>query len=78
MNAAYSFHCQIHVAFQNQKKINFQMFVINLNRQTVKSLFLQILVTKIIFSMELDCVHFFSSTCWQNMSLYGQILLPKQ
>ena len=30
------------------------------------------------FSRNLGGIHFFSSTCGQNMSLYGQILLPKQ
>ena len=49
-----------------------------LNRQTLKTLFLQILVIKMIFSRKLGSIHFFSSTCGQNMSLYGQILLPKQ
>ena len=46
--------------------------------QTLKTLFLQILVIKMIFSRKLGGIHFFSSTCGQNMSLYGQILLPKQ
>jgi hypothetical protein len=49
-----------------------------LNCQTKKSLFLQILEIKTIFSRKLGCIHFFSSTCGQNMSLYGKILLPKQ
>ena len=49
-----------------------------LNCQTLKSLFLQILVIKKIFSRKLGGIHFFSSTCGQNMGLYGQILLPKQ
>ena len=49
-----------------------------LNCQILETPFLQILVIKRIFSRKLGCIHFFSSTCWQNMSLYGQILLPKQ
>ena len=49
-----------------------------LNCQTIKSLFLQILEIKTIFSRKLGCIHFFSSICGQNMSLYGKILLPKQ
>ena len=49
-----------------------------LNCQTIKSLFLQILESKTIFSRKLGCIHFFSSICGQNMSLYGKILLPKQ
>ena len=50
-----------------------------LNRQTLKTLFfLQILVIKIMFSRKLGSIHFFSSTCGQNIRLYGQILLPKQ
>ncbi len=49
-----------------------------LNCQTLKTLFLQILVIKMIFSRKLGGIHFFSSTCGQNMSLYGKILLPKQ
>ena len=49
-----------------------------LNCQTIKSLFLQILKIKTIFSRELGCIHLFSSTCGQNMSLYGKIFLPKQ
>ena len=48
------------------------------NRQTLITLFLQILVIKMIFSRKLGSIHFFSSTCGQNMSLYDQILLPKQ
>ena len=47
-----------------------------LNCQTLKSLFLQILVIKMIFSRKLGGIHFISSTCGQNISLYGQILLP--
>ena len=49
-----------------------------LNCQTIKSLFLQILEIKTIFSKKLGCIHFFSSICGQNMSLYGKILLPKK
>ena len=49
-----------------------------LNCQTLKTLFLQILVIKIICSRKLGGIHFFPSTCGQNMSLYGPILLPKQ
>ena len=49
-----------------------------LNCQTIKSLFLQILKIKTIFSRKLGCIHFFSSTCGQNISLYGKRLLPKQ
>ena len=49
-----------------------------LNCQTLKPLFLLILLIKMIFSRKLGCIHFFSSTCGQNMSLYSQILLPKQ
>ena len=49
-----------------------------LNCQTLKTLFLQILVIKMIFLRKLGSIHFFSSTCGQNMSLYGKILLPKQ
>ena len=39
MNVAYCFYSKIHVVFQNQKKIDFQMFVIHFNRQTLKTLF---------------------------------------
>ena len=49
-----------------------------LNWQTLKTLFLQILVIKTIFSRKSSGIHFFSSTFGQNMSLYGQILLSKQ
>ena len=49
-----------------------------LNCQTLKTLFLQILLIKMIFSRKLGDIHFFSSTCEQNVSLYGHILLPKQ
>ena len=49
-----------------------------LNYQTLKTLFLQILEIKMIFSRKLGGIHFFSSICGQNMSLYGQILPPKQ
>ena len=49
-----------------------------LNRQNLKTLFLQILVIKMIFSRKVGGIHFFSSTCGQNMSLYGQKLLPEQ
>ena len=49
-----------------------------LNCQTPKSLFLLILVIQMISSRKLSGIHFFSSTLGQNMSLYGQILLPKQ
>ena len=48
-----------------------------LNCQTLKTLFLHILVMKTIFSRKLGGIHFFYSTCGQNMSLYGKILLPK-
>jgi hypothetical protein len=48
------------------------------NCQTINTLFLQILVIKMIFSRKVGGIHFFSSTCRQNMSLYGQMLLPKQ
>ena len=47
-----------------------------LNCQTLKALFLQILVNKIIFLRKLGGIHFFSSTCGQNMRIYIQILLP--
>ena len=49
-----------------------------LNCQTIKSPFLQILEIKTIFSRKLGCIHFFSSTCGQNISLYSKILLSKQ
>ena len=78
MNGAYSFYCKIHVGFQNHKKIDFQMFVIHLNHQTLKTYFSLILLIKMIFKINLGCIHFFSSTCGQNISVYGQILLPKQ
>ena len=48
-----------------------------LNCQTLKSLYLLILIIKIIFSRKLGGMLFFSSTCGQNMTLYGQILRPK-
>ena len=48
------------------------------NCQTLKTPFLHILVITTIFSRKLGGIHFFSSTCGQNMSLYGKILLPKQ
>ena len=31
-----------------------------------------------VFFKKVGGIYFFSSTCGQNMSLYGQILLPKQ
>ena len=46
------------------------------NCQTLKTLFLQILVIKMILSRKMGSIHLFSSTYGQNMSLYGQILLP--
>ena len=49
-----------------------------LNCQTLKTLFLPIFVIKMTFSRKLGGIHFVSSTCGQNMSQYGQILLPKQ
>ena len=49
-----------------------------LNRQTLKTLFLQVLAIKMICSRKWGSIHFFSSTCGQNMSLYDQILLPRQ
>ena len=48
-----------------------------INCQTLKTLFLQIEI-KTIFSRKLGGIHFFSSACGQNTSLYGKILLPKQ
>ena len=78
MNVAYSFRSKIYLVFQNQEKIDFQMLVINLSGQNLKTLLLPILGIKIIFSRKLGGEHLFSSTCEQNMSLYGQILLPKQ
>ena len=72
MNIAYSFYSKIHFVGQNQEKTDFPMFVIHLNDQNLKTLLLQILIIK------LGGLHFFSSICEQNMSLYGQILLPKQ
>ena len=54
------------------------MFVIHLNGKTIKTLLLQILVIKMIFSRKLGGINFFSSTCGQKMSLFGHILLPKQ
>ena len=44
-----------------------------LNRRTQK-----ILVIKMIFSRKLGGIHFFSSTCGQNMNLSSQISLPKK
>ena len=64
--------------YQTQEKNDFQMFVIHLNGATLKTLLLPILVTKMIFPSKLGGIHFFASTCGRNMSLYGQILLPKQ
>ena len=78
MNVAYSFYSKIYLVFQNQEKKDFQMFFIHLNGQNLKTLLLQILVITMIFSRKLGGIHFFSSTCGQNMSLYGQILLAKQ
>ena len=49
-----------------------------LNCQTLTTLFLQILLTKMIFSSKLGGVYFLSPTCGQKISLYHQILLPKQ
>ena len=78
MNVAYYFYCKIHVVFQNQKKIDFQIFVIYLNRQTLKTFFSQNSSNQNDFFNEVDLYTFLSSTCGQNMSLYEQILLPKQ
>ena len=49
MHEAYSFYCKIHFVFQNQEQIYFQMFFIHLNDNTLKTLLIQILVTKMIF-----------------------------
>ena len=49
MNVAYSFHSKINLVFQNQEKIDFQMFVIHLNGQNLKTILLLILGIKIIF-----------------------------
>ena len=66
MNEAYFFfYCKITLVVQNQEKNDFQMFVIHLNGATLKTLLLQTLIILLY-------------TCGRNMSLYGQILLPKQ
>ena len=77
MKVAYSFHSKIHFVFQIQENIDFQMFLIHINGQNLKTLLLQILVIKMTFSRKLGGIHFFSFTCGQNMRLYGHILLPK-
>ena len=64
MKAAYSFFCKIHVVCQNQKKISFQIFVIHLNRQTLKSFFLQIIVAKTIFFNGIELYTFFLLYMW--------------
>ena len=45
MNEEYSLYCKIHFVYQNEEKIDFQMFVIHLNGTTLRTLLLQILVT---------------------------------
>ena len=60
-----------YLVFHNQKKVYFQMFVINLNGQNLITLLLQILAIIIIFLKKILWHIFFSSTCGQNMSLYG-------
>ena len=47
MNVAYYFKI-FFLFFQNQEKIDFQMFVIHLNGQNLKTLLFQILVIKMI------------------------------
>ena len=49
-----------------------------LNCHTLKTCFLQILVIKMFFFKKIGWYTFFPSTCRQNMSLYGEIFLPKQ
>ena len=71
------FYSKTHFVFQNQEKTDFQMFIIHLNGQNLKTPLLQILVIKMIFSRKFGGIHFFS-TFGQKMSLYGQILLPKK
>ena len=53
MNVAYYFHSKINLVFQNQEKIDFQMFVIHLNGQNLKTLLLPILGIKMIFCKEM-------------------------
>ena len=60
MNVAYSFHSKIYLVFQNQENIDFQMFVIHLNGQNLKTLLLQILVIKMIFTRQLGAINFFT------------------
>ena len=54
MNVAYFFYC----------KIDCQMFVIHLNHPPLKTLFLQILVIKMIFLMKLGCIDYFLLYMW--------------
>ena len=72
MHEAYSFYCEIHLSLKIKRKLVFDVSVIHLNDTTLKTLLLQILITKKKFR-QLGGLRIFSSTCGQNMSLYGQI-----
>ena len=49
IHEAYSFYCEINLVFQNHEKMDFKILFIHLNGTTLKTLLLQILITKIIF-----------------------------
>ena len=70
MNVVYSFSCKTNFLFQNQAKIYFQIFVIHLNDTTLKTLLVQILVTKIVLLSKLGCFSF-SFYLWAKYELIG-------
>ena len=59
MNEAHSCFCKFNFVYQNQEKINCQMFVIHIDGTNLKTVLLQILETNMIFSSKLGGIHFF-------------------
>ena len=70
-----SFYCKIDFVFQNQEKIDFQMFV--LQWHVSKNTFTPNSSNQNDFFRQLGGQNIFFSTFGQNMSFYGQIWLPK-
>ena len=69
MSVAYSFYCKIHAVFRNQKKIDFQIFVIHLNGQNLKTLLLQIFKNQNKFFKKIWCYTFFLLYLWEKYEL---------
>ena len=76
INATYSMYCKIQFVVQNQDSTS-QVFVIHINGKTLKINLLLILVFKMISSSKYCGIHFFLSTCGQNVILHEQIFCPK-